>query len=81
MFLKAWPLCTNTRAESNLGDRVLDEIEKDSFIPLSSKGRHIRLLPQKPMYLNPKELNEGFYNRKSKMGSLTRLRLSRASTP
>ena len=73
MFLKAWPLCTNTRAKSNLGDRVLDEIEKDSFIPLPGKGRHTRLLSQKAMYLNPKELNEGFYNSKSKVGSLTRL--------
>ena len=44
--LKAQLLCTS--AESNLGDRVLGEVE-NSFIALPGKGRHSRLLPQKTM--------------------------------
>ena len=36
-----------TRAESNLGDRALDEIEEDSFVTLPGKGGHRGLLPQK----------------------------------
>ena len=71
MFLKAWPLCTNTRAESNLGDRVLDEIEKDSFIPLSSKGRHIRPLPQKPI---PRRLMTGIPNKGSELSTKLMIR-------
>ena len=38
MMLKTWPLCTG--AELNLGDRVLGEVEKNSFIALLDKGRH-----------------------------------------
>ena len=30
VLLKSWPLCTS--AELNLGDRVWDEVEKNSFI-------------------------------------------------
>ena len=37
-----------TGAESNLSDRVLVEVEKDSFIALPSKGRHNGLMPSKP---------------------------------
>ena len=33
--------------EANLGDRVLGEVEKDSFITLPGKGGHSGLLPQK----------------------------------
>ena len=44
-MLKAQPLCTG--AESNLRDRVLGEVEKKSFIVLSSKGGHSRLMPSK----------------------------------
>ena len=36
-----------TSAKLNLGDRVLGEVEKDSFIALPGKGGHSRLLPQK----------------------------------
>ena len=36
MMPKAWPLCTS--AESNLGDRVLGEMEKNNFIALPGKG-------------------------------------------
>ena len=33
-----------TVAESNLGDRVLDEVEKDSFIAWSGRGGHSMLM-------------------------------------
>ena len=36
MMQKTWPLCTS--AESNLRDRVLSEVEKNSFIALPGKG-------------------------------------------
>ena len=38
----------NTGAESNLRDRVLSEVEKDSFIALPGKGGHSELMPSKP---------------------------------
>ena len=38
MILKTWPLCTSV--ESNLRDRVLGEVEKNSFIALPGKGGH-----------------------------------------
>ena len=34
-------------AESNLGDRVLGKVEKDSFITLPGNGGHSGLLPRK----------------------------------
>ena len=37
-----------TNAGSNLGDRVLDEVEKDSFIALPGKGEYSRFMPPKP---------------------------------
>ena len=33
--------------KSNLGDRVLGEVEKNSFIVLPGKGDHSRLMPSK----------------------------------
>ena len=59
-----------TGAESNLGGRVLGEVEKDSFITLPGKGG---LLPGKTMCPNLGGFDEGFYNNGSKVGSLTRL--------
>ena len=47
VMLRAWPLCTG--AELNLRDRVLDEVEKDSFIILPGKGGHSGLLLGKCM--------------------------------
>ena len=41
---KAQPLCTG--AELHLGDRVLGEVEKKSFIALPGKGVHSGLRPQ-----------------------------------
>ena len=42
---KAWSLCTG--AESNLGDRVLGEVEKYSFIASPGKGGQSGLMPSK----------------------------------
>ena len=39
---KTQPLCTS--AKSNLGDRVLGEVEKNSFIALPGKRGHSRFL-------------------------------------
>ena len=44
-MLKTQPLCTD--AELNLRERVLDEIEKNSFVALSDKAGHSRLMSQK----------------------------------
>ena len=38
-----------TRAKSNLGDRVLGEVENESFITLPGKGGYSGLLPRKTM--------------------------------
>ena len=37
-----------TGVELNLRDRVLGEVEKDSFIALPGKGGHVGLMPWKP---------------------------------
>ena len=42
---KIRPLYTST--EFNLGDRVLTEVEKNSFIALSGKGGHSGLISSK----------------------------------
>ena len=44
-MLRAWPLCTS--AELNLGDRVLGEVEKNSFVALPGRGGYSRFLPLK----------------------------------
>ena len=62
-----------TSAESNTEDRVLGEVQNDSFITLPNKGRHTGLLSPKTMYLYPRGIDEGFYNSGSKVGSLIRL--------
>ena len=49
-MLKTQPLYTS--AESNLGHRVLGEIEKNSFIALPGKGGHSGLMPLKTVYPN-----------------------------
>ena len=59
-------------SKSNPGDRVLGEVEKDSFIALPGKGEHTGLLPRKTMCPNPRGSDEGFYNKGSKVGLLTR---------
>ena len=42
-----------TGAESNVGDRVWGELEKDSFIALPCKVGHSGLLPRKTVCPNP----------------------------
>ena len=49
-----------TGAESNLGDRVLGEAEKDSFITLPGKGGHSSLLPGKTMCPNLEKIVRSF---------------------
>ena len=66
MMPKTWPLCTG--AESNLGDRVLGEVEKDSFIALPGKGGHSELLPLKTVCPNPGGFDEEFYSNSSRVG-------------
>ena len=41
-MLKTQPL--NTSADLNLGDRVLGEVEKNSFIAFPGRGGHSRLM-------------------------------------
>ena len=71
MMLKAQPLCTD--AKSNLRDRVLGEVEKNSFIALPGKGGQSGLLHWKIMWPNPGEFGEEFYGNSSRVGLLIRL--------
>ena len=47
---ETWPLCAVT--ELNLGNRVLGEEEKNSFIALPTKGNHSGLMPSKSCVLS-----------------------------
>ena len=49
-----------TGAESNPRDRVLGEVEKDSFIALPGKRGHTGLLPRKTMCPNTRGFDDGF---------------------
>ena len=62
-----------TGAKSNIRDRVLGEVEKNSYIAFPGKGGHSRLLPSKTMCPNLGEFGEGFYSNSSRVGLLTRL--------
>ena len=64
---KTWPLCTS--AESNLTDRVLGEVEKNSFIALPGKGGHSGLMPSKTVCPNP------IYSNGSRVGLLISIRV------
>ena len=55
LILKTWPLCPS--AEWNLGDSVLDEIEKNSFIALPGKAGHRELLTLKIVFPLPHQKN------------------------
>ena len=68
---KARPLCTS--AKSNLGDTVLGEAEKSSFIALPGKGGHYRLLSWITMCPNLGGFDEEFYSNDSRVGLLLRL--------
>ena len=69
---KARPVCTS--AESNLRDRVLGEVEKNSFFALPGKGGHSGLLPLKTMCPNPGGFNEECYSNSTRMELLIRFR-------
>ena len=73
MMLKTRPLCTG--AESNLGDRVLGEVEKKSFIALPGKGGHSGLVPSKTVCPNPGGFGEEFYSSGLRAGLLIRIRV------
>ena len=66
---KAQPLCIG--ADLNLGDRVLGEVGKDSFIALPGKGGHSGLLPRK-LCPNAGGFDEELYSNSSRAGLLTR---------
>ena len=46
-------------ANSNPGNRILGEVEKNSSVTFPGKGRHTRLLPWNTTCLNSRELDEG----------------------
>ena len=62
---KAQPLCTLVR--NQISERVLGEVEKNSFIALPGKGGHSGFLPQKTMCLNPGGFDEEFYSNSSRV--------------
>ena len=68
---KAQPLSTGV--ESSLGNRVLGEVEKNSFIVLPGKGEHSRSLTLKTMCPNPGGFDGEFYSNGSRVGLLIRL--------
>ena len=61
---KSQPLCTS--AKSNPRDRVLGNVEKNSFTALPGKGGPIRLLPLQTMCRNPGGFDEGFHSHQFK---------------
>ena len=65
------PLCTSTK--SNLGDRVLAEVEKNSFIALPGKGGHRGLVPLKTVCPTLGRFGEGFYSNGSRVELLVRI--------
>lgn len=70
-MLKTRPLCTG--AESNLIDRVLGEVEKNSFIALPSKGGHSGPVSFKTVCPNLGGFGEEFYSNGSRAELLIRL--------
>ena len=68
---KTQPLCTG--AESNLRDRVLGEVEKNSFIALPGKEGDSGLLASKTVCPNLGRFGEEFYSNSSRVWLLTRL--------
>ena len=58
--------------ESNLRDRVLGEVEKNSFTAWPGKGGHTRFLSWKTVIPSLGELAEEFYNSTSRVGLPTR---------
>ena len=73
LMSKTWPLCTCPK--SNLGDKVLDEVEKNSFIALSGKGGHSRLMPLRTVCPHLGGSGEEFYSNSSRAGLLIRIKV------
>ena len=75
---KAQLLCT-TSAGSNLGERVLDEVEKDSYITLPGKGRHSGFLPRKTIVPTQEDLMRSFMTILPKGGVADKIRVCAGS--
>ena len=73
MMPKTRPLYTS--AKLNLGDRVLDKVEKNSFVALQGKWGHSRLVPLKTLCPSPGGFGEEFYSSGSRVGLLIRIRV------
>ena len=73
MMPKTWPLCTGVKL--NLRDRVLGEVEKNSFIDLPGKGGTQQPHASKTVCPNPGGFGEEFYSNGSRAELLTRIRV------
>ena len=71
--MKALSLCSG--AKSNFRDRVLGEVEKNSFIALPGKGGHSRLVPLKIMCHRLRGFGKEFHSKRSRVGLLVEIRL------
>lgn len=80
---KTWSLCT--RAESNLRDSVLTEVEKNSFIAVPGKGGHRELGPSKLCVPARGDLVRSFYSNSpsfySNSGLADKIRVCGACNP
>ena len=70
---ETWPPCTG--AELNFGERVLGEVEKNSFIALPGKGGHSGPMPLKTVCPDLGGFGEEFYSNGSRAGWLIRIRV------
>ena len=70
---KSRPL--GTSAELNLGDRVLGEVEKKSFVVLPGKGRHGGLMPLKCYFPTWGSLMKNFIAMVQGIGLLIKVRV------
>ena len=64
VMLKSQPLCTMAR--SNLRDRVLGEVEKNSFLLCQEKGDRMGLCLSKTVCSNLEGFSEEFYSKEFK---------------
>ena len=64
-----------TGAKSNIRDRVLGKVEKNSFTALPGKRDPSRLLPSQTMCCNPGGFDEGFHSNQFKDVVANKLRV------